>query len=333
MDVDTPAFSQEIARFCDKIVKALRKPWVSPEERRKQEETAALRRAEEERIRQEAEAKKRAEEEARRREEEAEAQRRDDEERIQREGQAKKRADEEARRAEDAKRRQTEEAEAEAARQVEEERRVREAAEAARQAEERAREAAGATRDAREKREAAEAAERAEQARRLAEAEGAGKAVEAARGPNSKGRFAPESRGWKARAAEACESFKQALDSCRESGWLEAGPSGGGTAYPQMNVFRKGDDFIIITEIPGVKKSDLEVQVNERMLRFFGEKSIGFPEKASVHRRERLSGRFDRLVTMPVEIDPDGVKTNYRDGILALFLPRAKNEKAKTIKV
>src|SRR5271165_4551903 len=115
---------------------------------------------------------------------------------------------------------------------------------------------------------------------------------------------------------DALASFQQALDAFRESDWLEAGPSGG-TAYPQMNVFRKGDDFIIITEIPGVKKSDLEVQVNERMLRFFGEKSIGFPEKASVHRRERLSGRFDRLVTMPVEIDPDGVKTNYRDGILA----------------
>ena len=176
MDVDTPAFSQEIARFCDNIVKALRKPWVSPEERRKQEETAALRRAEEERIRQEAEAKKRAEEEARRREEEAEAQRRADEERIQREGQAKKREDEEARRrqkaeaqrsAEEAKRRQTEEAEAEAARQAEEERRAREAAEVER-----------AAREEREKREAAEAAEKAEQDRRLAEAEAARQAKE-----------------------------------------------------------------------------------------------------------------------------------------------------------
>jgi len=52
-----------------------------------------------------------------------------------------------------------------------------------------------------------------------------------------------------------------------------------------------------------------------------------------VHRRERLSGRFDRAVTMPVEINPDGVKAEYRDGILALFLPRAESEKAKTIKI
>ena len=100
-----------------------------------------------------------------------------------------------------------------------------------------------------------------------------------------------------------------------------------------MDVFRKGDDFIIIAELPGVKKSDLEVQVKGRTLRLSGAKTVAFPEKAAVHRRERLAGRFDRAVTMPVEINPDGVKAEYRDGILALFLPRAESEKPKSIKV
>ena len=131
---------------------------------------------------------------------------------------------------------------------------------------------------------------------------------------------------------DALASFQQALDSYRESSWLDASPSGGG-AYPPMNVFRKGDDFMIITEIPGVKKSELEVQVKGRTLRLSGARSVAFPEKAAIHRRERLSGRFDRAVTMPVEINPDGVKAEYRDGILALFLPRAESEKAKTIEI
>ncbi len=48
-----------------------------------------------------------------------------------------------------------------------------------------------------------------------------------------------------------------------------------------MNVFRKGDDFIIITELPGVKKSDLDVQVKGRTLRLSGVKSVDFPEKAA----------------------------------------------------
>ena len=130
----------------------------------------------------------------------------------------------------------------------------------------------------------------------------------------------------------ALSNFQQALDAFRASRWLDAGPSGGGS-YPPMNVFRKGEDFVIITEIPGVKKSDLEVQVKGRTLRLSGNKAVAFPEKASVHRRERLAGRFDRALTMPVEIDPEGVKAEYRDGVLALFLPRAQSEKPKSIKV
>jgi HSP20 family protein len=131
---------------------------------------------------------------------------------------------------------------------------------------------------------------------------------------------------------DALSNFQAALDAFRTSNWLGAGPSGGG-AYPFVNVFRKGDDFIIVTELSGVKKSDLEVQVKGRTLHLAGVKSVSYPEKASVHRRERLAGRFDRAVTLPVEIDPDRVKAEYRDGILALFLPRAESDKPKTIKV
>ncbi len=131
---------------------------------------------------------------------------------------------------------------------------------------------------------------------------------------------------------DALASFQQALDAYRTSGWLDAGVSGFG-AYPPVNVFRKGDDFIIIAELPGVKKSALDVQVKGRTIRLTGEKTVRYPEQAALHRRERLAGRFDRAVTMPVEIDPDGVKAEYRDGVLALFLPRSESEKPKSIKV
>ena len=131
---------------------------------------------------------------------------------------------------------------------------------------------------------------------------------------------------------DALSSFQQALDAYRTSSWLEASVSGGG-GYPPVNVFRKGDDFIIIAELPGVKKSDLEVQVKGRTIRLAGTKTVGYPEKAALHRRERLAGRFDRAVTLPVEINADRVKAEYRDGVLALFLPRDESEKPKSIKV
>ncbi len=127
-------------------------------------------------------------------------------------------------------------------------------------------------------------------------------------------------------------NLQQAMDAFRESGWLQPSVSGGG-GYPPMNVFRKGDDFTIITEVPGIKKSDLKLQVKGNTIHLSGTKSVSYPDKASLHRRERLEGRFDRAVTLPFEIDPDGVKAECRDGILALFLPRAERDKPKSIQV
>ena len=108
--VDSPAFGQAIERFCGKVVETLREPWLSPEERLRQEAEARRRAEEEERLRLEAEAKGRAEEE----------------ERLRREAEAKKRAEEEVRRRK----------EADAQRRLAEEERLRQASEGKKRAEE-----------------------------------------------------------------------------------------------------------------------------------------------------------------------------------------------------
>lgn len=131
---------------------------------------------------------------------------------------------------------------------------------------------------------------------------------------------------------DALWQLQQALDAFRASDWLTSGPSGSG-AYPPLNVFRKGDDIVIIIEVPGVKKSDLEIQVKGDTIRIAGKKAVDYGEKAGLHRRERLAGRFDRAIAVPVEIDAERVKAEYRDGVLALYLPRAERDKPKTITV
>ncbi len=126
--------------------------------------------------------------------------------------------------------------------------------------------------------------------------------------------------------------FQEALDALRASNWLESGPSGAGS-YPPVNVFRKGDDFVLIAELPGIDKSKLDIQIKDNTVRIAGIKEVNYPEKAALHRRERLSGRFDRALTLPVQIDADRTKAECRDGILALFLPRAERDKPKVVKV
>lgn len=126
--------------------------------------------------------------------------------------------------------------------------------------------------------------------------------------------------------------LQDALEAFRTSGWLQSGPSGGGS-YPPLNIFRKGDDFVLIAEVPGINRSDLEVQVKGRTLRLSGSKTVKYGDKASLHRRERLAGRFDRSVTLPVEIEADAVRAECHDGILVLSLPRAEQDKPRSIKI
>jgi HSP20 family protein len=131
---------------------------------------------------------------------------------------------------------------------------------------------------------------------------------------------------------EALLHFQQALDAFRTSGWLDAGPSGGG-AYPPVNVFRKGDDIVVIAEVPGVRKEDLRVEVKGNTIRLAGSKAVQYGDRASLHRRERSAGGFDRAVTLPVEINADNIRAECRDGILALYLPRAERDKPKAITI
>jgi HSP20 family protein len=126
--------------------------------------------------------------------------------------------------------------------------------------------------------------------------------------------------------------LQDALEAFRTSGWLQSSPSAGGS-YPPLNIFRKGDDLVLIAEVPGINKTDLDLQVKGRTIRLAGTKSVTYPEDASLHRRERLAGRFDRSVSLPVEVDPDGVKAECRDGILAIFLPRAERDTARSIDI
>jgi HSP20 family protein len=126
--------------------------------------------------------------------------------------------------------------------------------------------------------------------------------------------------------------LQSALDASRRSEWLQSSPSASGS-YPPLNVFRKGDDFALVAELPGVSSSDLDIEVKGRTVRLSGSKSVKYPENASIHRRERLQGRFDRSITLPIEVDQDRATAECHDGVLAITLPRAERDKPRSIQI
>jgi len=131
---------------------------------------------------------------------------------------------------------------------------------------------------------------------------------------------------------DALFDLQRALEARLDSDWLR-GATGGTGAYPPINVFQQGDNLVAILEVPGVSKEDLEIQAKDNAIRISGKKAIAYPEGVSVHRRERLTGTFDRTLTVPMQIHAEAIKAEYRDGVLALFIPRAESDKPRSIRI
>ena len=131
---------------------------------------------------------------------------------------------------------------------------------------------------------------------------------------------------------EALFTLQRALDARVASDWMGRGTATSGS-FPPINIFRKGEDLVAVVELPGVDKNDLEIEAKENTIRIRGRKAIAYGEQASVHRRERVSGAFDRTLSVPIRIEPDRIKAEYHDGLLALFIPRAEADRPRSIKV
>jgi HSP20 family protein len=126
--------------------------------------------------------------------------------------------------------------------------------------------------------------------------------------------------------------LQRALESSFTSDWLRGSTAASGT-FPPINIFQQGDNFVAIVELPGIDKNQLKLEAKENRIRISGEKKVGYKEGVSLHRRERVSGVFDRTLSVPVRIEADKVRAEYRDGILALFIPRAESDKPRAIAI
>jgi HSP20 family protein len=131
---------------------------------------------------------------------------------------------------------------------------------------------------------------------------------------------------------DALFNLQRALDAQLTSEWLRDSTTSRGP-FPPINVFQQGDNILAIVELPGIDKAKLQIEAKENTVRISGTKALDYEDGASVHRRERDFGQFDRTLSIPVKLDPDGIKAEYRDGVLALFLPRAESDKPRSIKI
>jgi HSP20 family protein len=127
-------------------------------------------------------------------------------------------------------------------------------------------------------------------------------------------------------------AVQRAMENATRSDWFGTRTSGRGS-FPPVNVFSEGDDYVVVAELAGVKKEDLDVEVKGDTVRIQGKKTVEQSDGVSVHRRERAEGQFDRTLAFPAQLNAAKAAADYRDGVLTLRLPRAESEKARSVTI
>jgi HSP20 family protein len=105
--------------------------------------------------------------------------------------------------------------------------------------------------------------------------------------------------------------------------------------YPLINLHEDRDQVYVEALAPGVDPASLQLTVVRNTLTITGEKRrvSGEVKSEAFHRSERATGKFVRSIELPVEVDENTVKADYKNGLLVVTLPKAEKARPKQINV
>ena len=106
------------------------------------------------------------------------------------------------------------------------------------------------------------------------------------------------------------------------------------TWAPALDMHETKDDLVLKFELPGVNDKDVSLSITGDLLTVKGERAVtGTPRTRTLCHIERVYGKFERSVQLPMAVQADKVKATYRDGVLEVKLPKAEEVKPKAIKI
>ena len=103
---------------------------------------------------------------------------------------------------------------------------------------------------------------------------------------------------------------------------------------PACDIYETAKEIVLKIELPGLKKDDVAVSIENNVLMIRGERKFEEEVKReNFHRVERNYGEFLRTFTLPTFIDANKVLAEFKDGLLMVFLPKREEAKPKQIEV
>ena len=101
-----------------------------------------------------------------------------------------------------------------------------------------------------------------------------------------------------------------------------------------VDVYQTDDDIVIRSTIAGAKIEDIDIQVTKDMITIKGfRKAEEQVDAEGFFHRELYWGSFSRAIILPVDVDPEGAKASYKNGILTVRLPKLEKNRTKKLKI
>lgn len=104
-------------------------------------------------------------------------------------------------------------------------------------------------------------------------------------------------------------------------------------SFPPVNVGVTPEKVDVYLFSPGLDAGSLDVSIQQNVLTVAGHRKAAAAEDAKFYRRERFSGEFRRVITLPDDIDPDQVTAHYADGVLHVAVLRRESSKPRQIQI
>lgn len=105
--------------------------------------------------------------------------------------------------------------------------------------------------------------------------------------------------------------------------------------FNRIDLYETENELVALCEVPGLEsKEDVEIAVDRQTLTISGRlKTAEHVKEEQYHRRERITGKFMRSVSLPVPVASEGISASYRNGILEIHMPKLKGDQRRRIDV
>lgn len=140
---------------------------------------------------------------------------------------------------------------------------------------------------------------------------------------------------FRSRYPELFDDFRREMDTVLNR-FLQTGEPEEGRLplRPLCNVSETENEYEITLDVPGMKPEDFNIELKQNELWVTGERKEEAEETGKTwHRIERRHGRFQRVVTLGHDADPDQVDAEYKDGVLRITVTKAEEARPRKIEV